>query len=140
MKHLTAGRQKLLIVSLDALLLLLFLCRNAVLGFMLGSESQCFMLEKGWICPACGGTRCAFYFASGEFAKAFSYHPVMFCIFIYLAVLLIFWNLELLLKWGWAKKLRKIMADYRAIIAVALCYVVIGMSRNFVGDWSHLYQ
>ena len=107
---------------------------------MLGPETQCFLLKNGVICPACGGTRCAYYLASGELAKAFTYHPVVFCLFFYLAALLIFWNLEILLGIGWAKRLRRWMTDYRTVIAIALCYVVVGLSRNFIGDWSHLYQ
>ena len=138
--HLTLGKQRLLIGIFDALMLLLLWQRDAILQWMLGPETQCFLLKNGVICPACGGTRCAFYLASGAFAKAFVYHPVLFCLFFYLVALAILWNAELLFQVDLAKKLRRWMTDYRVVIAIALCYVVVGLSRNFIGDWSHLYQ
>ena len=134
-----AGKLRIIIIALDALLLIVVWKLKAILGFMLRSASECMLLEDGIICPACGGTRCAYHFASGNFLTAFSYHPVLFCIIIYLMILLILWNLDFLFGVKHTKRLHRWMMDYRAIIAIAVCYVVIGLSRNFVGDWSHLY-
>lgn len=137
--HIATGKLRILIVALDVVLLLVGWKLNAISAFMLRSASECNLLGDGIICPACGGTRCVYHFVSGNFRSAFSYHPVVFCIIIYLILLLILWNLDFLFGVRFAKKIHKWMVDYRTIIVIAVCYVVIGLSRNFVGDWSHLY-
>ncbi len=135
----TANKLRLLVLSFDALLLIVACKLKDILACMLSSESECAFLEKGMICPACGGTRSTYYFFSGDFQPAFTYHPAVFCIIIYLIILTVLWNLDYVFGLRFAKKLHSKMVDYRVVITLAVCYVVIGLSRNFIEGWAQLY-
>ena len=138
--YLTPGKQKLLLLSVDAVLLIFAWYGKTIAGYLLDSESQCPVLAMGIICPACGSTRCAFALASLDLGTAFRYQPALVCVCGYLILLLVFLHMEVLMELPFAKKVRRMMTDYRVILTAAVCYVVFGLSRNFLGDWSHLYD
>ena len=136
----TVKKLRLLILALDGFLLLLAWKLDAILNLMLNSPEGCVFLQNGLICPACGGTRSAFHFVSGNFCQSFAYHPAVFCIILYLIALVILWNLDYVFTLGFAKKIHRKMTDYRVIIAIAVSFVVIGIGRNFWGDQTLLYE
>ncbi len=137
--RLAANKLRLWVLALDGFLLIFAWKLAEILRFMLESPEECTFLQKGIICPACGGTRSVLNFVSGRFRQSFSYHPVVFCVIIYLIVLVFLWNLDYVLDLRFAKKIHRKMTDYRVIIAIAVCYVVIGVGRNFWGDRTLLY-
>lgn len=88
-----------------------------------------FLTGTGLPCPVCGGTRCVYNFAKGNFGEAFSFNPYVFMIIIYLLILLFVFNVRHLTSNKVAARVLKIMCDYRAIIVLAVLCPVFWVIR-----------
>ena len=86
---------------------------------------ECFFYTTSGIpCMMCGGTRCVYNFVQFKFYDAFTFNPYVFMIIIYLIILFLVFNIRYLTDNSIAKKVYKIMCDYRSIIVlVVLCPV-----------------
>jgi len=122
----------ILITIFDIIALISFLSVKYITQLMLDIMPGCIFYKYGFICPSCGGTRTVHNFVTGNFIASFSYNPYIFGIIIYLIAAVIILNLEFLLKLSFAKKIRKIIFNYKVIIGIAIGYAVFGILRNFL--------
>jgi hypothetical protein len=122
----------LLITVFDIIVLSVFFSLKYITAIMLDTLSGCIFLKYGFICPSCGGTRAVHNFVTGNFIASFNYNPYIFGIIIYLIAAVIILNLEFLLKLSFAKKIRKLILNYKVIIGLAVGYAVFGILRNFL--------
>lgn len=126
-----AVMRKKRIIVLDIALLALVLAARLLTGWMLEYIPDCPFTKLGWLCPACGGTRCVRYFFSGELGAAFAMNPFFFVLIWYLGAALALLNIGVLLKKTTAEKIALRMTDWRAVIVAVVVFAVFGMARNF---------
>lgn len=80
----------------------------------------------GFLCPGCGISRMFLSMAKLDFVQAFSYNPVVFCLFFY-------WNfLALLCLWGKPGFIRQKPFLYGNLYATIGILVVYGVLRNIL--------
>ena len=78
----------------------------------------------GTLCPGCGISRMFLCMAKLDFAQAFSYNPVCFCLFFY-------WNLiALLYLWGKPSFVRKNRFLYGNLILTVAILLIFTIIRN----------
>jgi hypothetical protein len=122
--------KKSYVFLLDGALLVLGLAAGWLTGWMLSAIPDCPVMQFGFLCPACGGTRCVRYFFSGQFAQAFTMNPFVFVLIWYLCAALVLLNIGVLLKLPKAEKIAIRMTDWRAVIVAAVLFAVFGIVRN----------
>lgn len=117
-------------MGLDAILLLAALNVKRLAVLMSDKISECIFLRMGILCPSCGGTRCVYNMASGNFSEAFAYNPFIFLVVIYAAIVLLLFNITYL--FNIRLKVFRIMANSRAVIVIAVLYALFGILRNII--------
>lgn len=119
------------LLLLDLGILLLILLAGPLSAWMLDVLPGCFVAELGYLCPACGSTRCVQALSRGELALAFSLHPMLCISLVYLTVLLLFLHLRVL--WGkrWCSCIFAGLTHWKTISLWGLCYALFGILRNF---------
>ena len=121
-----------LVFGLDALLVAAALLAPAILKCMLSHFPPCWIASLGYLCPACGGTRCANFILGGQFAQAFQVNPYLFGLFWYICALVATLHLAWLFHLKPAEKLLKIMVAPATLIALAAGFAFFGIVRNFI--------
>lgn len=91
---------------------------------------RCIFLEMGFLCPACGGTRCVYNIASGNFLKAFTLNPFIFLLVLYVILVVMLLNINYLFNVSFLKKTLAAMVHYKAVIVIAVLYALFGIVRN----------
>ena len=124
------------LIALDLSIIALFLLLKPLANLLLTALADCIFDRLGILCPACGGTRAVFHFASGNFAESFHYNPFFFLLIIYFFLFMIIWNLEIFFGFGFAKKLRAGMHHPKTVIIFAILYVIFGIIRNWIPSLS----
>lgn len=124
--------KKSFVILLDVALLLLGLAAGWVTGWMLALIPNCPVTQFGWLCPACGGTRCVRYFFTGKFAQAFAMNPFVFVLIWYLGAALLLLNVGVLLNVPYAQRLAVRMTGWRIVIVAAVVFAVFGIVRNLI--------
>ena len=126
------SKRRLLIAVFDiALLIFGFFIRNIAL-FIRSVVPTCFFLQRGYLCHACGGTRCVYYFFSGRFDIAFSYNPFVFLLILYVFCAIIFLNLMCLTDKEFPKRAFLAMVDPKTVIAIVVSFVLFGLVRHLI--------
>ena len=124
------NKKKLLIFGLDMTLVVLAISTRWISGLMMRWIPPCPSLELGLLCPACGGTRCVRYLASGQIVDAFRMNPYFFVSILYLGVLLMLLNSSVL--FGKGSKLLKKLATPTAAIIWAIGLIPFTILRNII--------
>ena len=114
---------------LDAAVLAFALAAPSLTRRMMDSLPTCMFLRYGYQCPSCGGTRCVKYFFTGRFADAFSMNPYIFCMILYMALLLILLNVQLITER--VKPVIRVMTHYITVIVLVSAFAAFGILRNF---------
>ena len=130
--HADMRKKTLFVLLLDVAMVAVAFGAGVVTDWMMGSLPACPVAELGFLCPACGGTRCVRYLFSGQLAAAFAVNPFFFALAWYLFGALLLLNIGVLLKVRWAERTAIRMTDWRAVIVAAVCFTVFGILRNFV--------
>lgn len=109
----------------------------AVVGFflshwMIENSPGCVFRKLGFLCPACGGTRCVRYFLEADFATAFRYNSYIFITIILAVIALVFLNITVFSKSKTCEKICIKLINYRTIILWAICFAVFGIVRNIL--------
>ena len=118
------------VIVLDIIVLALALAARLLTGWMLELIPDCPFAKLGWLCPACGGTRCVRYFVGGDFASALAMNPFFFVLIWYLGAALVLLNIGVLLKKPKTQAIALRMTDWRAVIVAAVLFAVFGVARN----------
>lgn len=118
------------ILLLDGILLLLLLWAGPLARWMIRWIPTCPVAALGYQCAACGSTRCILALAQGQFAQAFSFHPLLCILLSYSFLAWIALHLGHLCNVRPCRQLFSILTDYRAIIAWAVAYGLFAIARN----------
>lgn len=118
------------ILLLDAALLLILIFAGPLATWMIRRIPTCPLAALGYLCPACGSTRCILALSQLRIAQAFSFHPLLCILLVYCLLGWIALHLGHLGKRPLFRKLFAILTDYRAIIAWAIAYVLFAILRN----------
>lgn len=124
------NKKKLLVISLDLGLLILAFALRWISGLMMRWLPPCPAVELGFLCPACGGTRCVRYLAAGQLADAFRMNPYFFVSILFLGVLLVLLNTSVL--FGKGEKLLRRLATPTTAIVWAIGIVPFTILRNII--------
>ena len=117
-------------LSIDMLLLVIYLCLGKITGLMIDSGvSSCNYMKLGILCPSCGGTRCVKNLAKGRIFDAFMYNQYIFLMITYFVVIVILFNLDYVFNLEFAAKLRKKITDYKVIIMMSIGWAIFGIIR-----------
>ena len=125
-------KKKICVLAVDLVLLLIGLFAKSIVYYFSSIIPICPTKAIGFLCPACGGTRCVFYFFQGDFAAAFSLNALIFLTGIYAIIVLIIWNLSWLFRVRFAEKSLKYLLDYRVFIAWSVGMAVFTAIRNII--------
>lgn len=117
---------------LDVLILCLAFALKYMAAFMRATLPPCGFLMRGYLCHACGGTRCVYHFFSGNFGTAFLYNPFVFLMIIYCFIAIVFLNLYCFFEIRFAWRAFRAMTDWKTIIVLAIAFVVFGVVRHFI--------
>ena len=124
--------KKIKVLVLDIALLILAFSMKQMAVLMSQNLPRCVFLEMGFLCPACGGTRCIYSIASGEYLLAFYYNQFIFITIIYLVLVLVLLNINYLFNIRFFRKTLSVMVHYKTIIVIVSLYAVFGILRNFI--------
>lgn len=119
-----------MILLLDAAIILLILLAGPLSSWMMDALPNCIIAELGYLCPACGSTRCVRALLNADFASAFQLHPLLCVLVIHLSAILLFLNLGWLADWKPCRHIFRLLTDYRIFIGWAAAYVLFGILRN----------
>ncbi len=123
--------KKINVLIADSVLLVLALLASNIAAFMIKYIPPCVFMEKGILCPACGGTRCIQSFFSGNISAAFSYNAYFTVVIFYAMVLLFLINLYCLFDFKRLKIVIRIISGKEAIVALAVGFLFFGVIRTF---------
>lgn len=123
-------KNQYLVLLLDLGLIALLAAMGIITRFMLDAPTGCILASVGFQCPACGGTRCVRYLASGQIVDAFRMNPYFFVSILYLGVLLMLLNSSVL--FGKGSKLLKKLATPTAAIIWAIGLIPFTILRNII--------
>ncbi len=91
---------------------------------------ECWVYKNtGFLCPACGGTRCVINFLQGNFKEAFFYHMIFFIGIVYLLILNVVYLINLNKK---QKILEWVYPKYWYVIIFTLILVIYSILRNIL--------
>lgn len=122
----------LLIVLLDVGILLLVLLAVPLSSWMMDTLPNCIVAELGYLCPACGSTRCVRALLSADFASAFRLHPLLCILLAHLSAILLLLNLGWLANLNPCRRAFRLLTDPHIFIGWAVAYVLFGILRNIV--------
>lgn len=125
------NKKKLYVLVLDLIVAAGVFFAPCVLNLFMNKTPDCWLLNRGIICPACGGTRCLINLFSGRFLLAFRYNQMFFLLGIYFVILILMLNISVFLKWSFPAKVVKLMVHPRTVIVIAIVFVCAGFLRNF---------
>lgn len=125
------NRQRLIVGVMDVAAVALGLGARWFSTLMLRYFPACIFGEK-ITCPACGGTHCVRYFFTGQFPRAFSAHPYLFCLIWYLAAVGLVLNIGYLVGLKGFQTLGRSMVSKQAVILLTIGFAVFGIIRLFV--------
>ncbi len=123
--------KKAVIVFSDILLILFSLSAPYLASAMMESGPTCYFLEKGIICPSCGGTRCVYAFFTGAFKQAFLYNFSIFCGLLLLFFVILLLNIHVFFKNERCIKIIRRILHPVTLTVLILLYVILGLLRNF---------
>lgn len=126
-KPLVKTKKQLLLM--DAILLAGALLAPVVARWMLDALPDCRFQQLGFVCPTCGGTHCVFAFFRGQFGEAFAFHPVIFCMLLYVLAAVLLLHLNLLRESVTVNKITRALVHPRAAIVWAIVMAVFGGVR-----------
>ena len=118
------------ILLLDAGILALIPVAVLLAKWMLKALPDCMFMRVGFLCPACGGTRCLIQLGRGNFLQALQLNPYFF-----FTAWLVFGLLVLVNVWAFSggnrggALLRNILRP-RWLIVWAVGFVLFGVLRN----------
>lgn len=122
--------KKYLVLGLDLGLVILAALAGPAAKLLLTAPPGCILASVGFQCPACGGTRCVRYLASGQLADAFRMNPYFFLSILFLGLLLVLLNTTVL--FGKGEKLLKKLATPTAAIIWAIGLIPFTILRNII--------
>ena len=99
---------------------------------MMMDSAVCAVRNSGYLCPACGGTRCVYYFMRLDFVSSFLANPYLFISAIAAAVLLFVYNVYILSKGKYLSKTYKVLFNPYYLIIWTVGFTVFGVLRNFL--------
>lgn len=117
---------------IDFAMIVMFLFAAPATKLLSAIIPECIFSKHGFQCPACGGTRCTYMFASGRFDEAIGYNAFVFMMWLYIIAVVLLLNLYKFFGIRAAGRLCGLAVDYRTVIAIAVCFAVFGIVRNFV--------
>ena len=119
------------VLMLDGLFVLLIPACKVITGWMLEKgTTPCYYWQFNLQCPACGGTRCLYNIASGEFLNAFWLNPYVFCTVVLSVGILILMNVAVFCMKEQGQKLLKYILRTKWLIVWAVGFAVFGILRN----------
>ncbi len=124
--------KKVFIILIDILLLICSFLAPYVCSALIRSETVCYFWKKGILCPSCGGTRCAYFFFTGNFKQALFYNFAVFCGLSLGVFLILLLNVYAFLKNERCIKIIRFFLRPTTLISLAVAYVLFGLFRNFV--------
>ena len=93
----------------------------------------CFIKNSsGFLCPACGGTRCVMAFTSVDFADSFKYNPYIFITIIFVVIALILLNVTVFTNSVICQKISAKFLNYRTVIFWGIGFALFGIIRNII--------
>ncbi len=114
----------------DALLLLLCHAVVPITDYMLTKGGSCFSLERGLICPACGGTHCLNSLFRGDLAAAFQHNPAMVLGTGYLLLTLLIYHAEVFGRLRLCAVWRRRLLHPAVLFSLTMLYMLVGFARN----------
>lgn len=118
------------LLLLDLVLLLAVLAIRPLAGWMMAVLPTCPVAKLGYLCWACGSTRCLLSLSRFQLGQAFAFHPFLCLLAAYGLTALLALHLGFLPKLRPLHRLCRAMAGHRAIIAWAIAYGIFGILRN----------
>jgi hypothetical protein len=124
--------RKSYVLFLDLGLVIAAIVAAPLSRWMIACFPDCPLAVMGFLCPACGGTRCVRAFFSGDFLGAFWFNPFFFVLIFYLGAALVLLNMGVLLRIKWADQAAQIMTGWQAVIITAVIFAIFGVVRNII--------
>ncbi len=125
-------KKRIIVLAADIAVIAFALLAPSLASLLMNSLSECFFLERGILCPACGGTRCVYSFFSGRFAEAIAYNAAFFCAIIYGLVLLLWLNIDALRPNRVSPTAIRLMTCPATVFTALGLYLVYGLLRNIL--------
>lgn len=123
-------RKQTVLLVLDVVFLLLVMLAPKLSGWMLGSWEDCWVAEMGFLCPACGGTRCVQFLSQGRIREALQSNWYLCLLLLYGGVLLCMANLAVLFRVEFAEKAMRKMGNHWVLIGLFAGFALFGILRN----------
>ncbi len=124
--------KRLNVLIADGALLVLALFAKRIAALMIKHIPPCVFLERGILCPSCGGTRCIQSFFSGDISEAFYYNAYFAAMIFYVAAVLILINLYCLFDIKKMRKIIRVTAGKETIITLAVGFIIFGIVRAII--------
>jgi len=125
-------KKKSIIIIIDLILIAIGAFSHSIVYYFSTIIPECPAKAIGILCPACGGTRCFYYFFSCDFAKAFALNGFLFLTTLYVCAVLILWNLSWLFEVKFASKALNRMLDYRVFLGWGIGMALFFLFRNII--------
>lgn len=119
-----------LLLLLDGALLVLACLVRPLASWMLDAWPDCYIAQRGMLCPSCGGTRAVAALCRGDVVAAWGFNAFVVLLAVYMLVLLVALHLEVLFRRNGARVLRARMTDYRTVILLGAAFGLFGILRN----------
>ena len=120
------------LLILDLVLAALALAAWPVSGLMVRFLPPCPFPAMGFLCPACGGTRCVRYLLRGQLGAALESNAFFLVLIFFVVAALALLNAGVLLnKPAWEHLARRLLS-WRTVIVAAAVFAIFGILRNFV--------
>lgn len=101
-------------------------------SWMLRSLPPCPFPAMGFLCPACGGTRCIRNLLQGQLAAAWNSNPFFLVLIVYVAAALGLLNVGVLFDHTPTYRLAKKLLSWQFVVIAAILFAIFGIARNFV--------
>lgn len=121
-----------LVLLLDIALVLLLLLVWPLSNWMLDVLPDCVVAQKGYLCPACGSTRCIQALLQRNLPLAFRLHPLLCLLLFHLATMVLFLHLGWLADCKPCRRVFRLLTDYRLFIVWGIAYALFGILRNIL--------
>ena len=121
--------KKVLVCVADIGIIIFFALIPLFAKLMIDLIPDCAFARLGIPCPSCGATRCVQSLFSGDIPSAFAYNPFIFLLIFYTAAVLLIWNASTFLKSALIKRIFKLLANWIAVIIIAIGFAVFGILR-----------
>lgn len=122
--------KKIIVLSIDALCLIIALCCKPLSELMLSSDTDCLWASLGGQCLTCGGTHFVNDLFSLRIADAFMDNQLLFIVTVYFAITLIVVNLLWLFNLSFALKILKWMYNIPVLIVFSVGTIAFLLWRN----------